>query len=277
MFKLANRSVMVRILLLSALLSLPLSAPFAQERKLVYENWYAETKKELTAHYTGKTVKLRMAIPSTRRGLEMTDGTLPADNPAQAQAQPGEEVTIRSFKVGVSNIELLLNKTGGKRPNRFFGWMKRPRINLRFSRELTAKDMTVENVNRWLSAAVDVAPLIALTAEKAAPNASPLLASVAAPPLKALPANDSQDVPTATVTGDLTPADPNLGELTIEASAGGARIYINNSYSGPAPKTVRLRAGVHTILVMANGFKAWEQQVFVPGGKASVVKVELQR
>ena len=137
MFKSANRSVMVRILLLSALLALPLSAPVAQERKLVYENWYAETKKELAAHYTGKTVKLRLAIPSTRRGLEVTDGTLPTENPAQAQAQPGEEVTIRSFKVGVSNIELLLNKTGGKRPNRFFGWMKRPRINLRFSRFLT--------------------------------------------------------------------------------------------------------------------------------------------
>lgn len=277
MFKSANRSMVVRVLLLSALLVLPLSAPVAQERKLVYENWYAETKKELAAHYTGKTVTLRLAIPSTRRGLEMTDGTLPTDNPAQAQAQPGEEVTIKSFKVGVSNIELLLNKTGGKRPNRFFGWMKRTRINLRFSRELTAKDMTVENINRWLSAAVDVAPLIALTAEKAGSNASPLLASVAAPPLKALPANDSQDVPTATVTGDLNPVTPNFGELTIEASTGGARVYIDNAYSGPAPKTVRLRAGIHSISVMADGFKAWEQRVFVPGGKASVVKVELQR
>ncbi|HMV47190.1 MAG TPA: PEGA domain-containing protein [Blastocatellia bacterium] len=274
MFKPANRIVMVVAILLSVLSASPLSA---QERKLVYENWYGETKKELTAHYTGKTVKLRMAIPYTRRGLEMTDGTFQSNDSAEPQAQPGDDVTIRSFKVGVSNIELVLNKTSGKRPNRFFGWMKPPRINLRFSRELTAKDMTVESINQWLAQAIDVAPLIAVTAEKSPNTASPLLASMATPMLKPLPPDAPQDLPTATVTGELAPANPNFGELTVEASAGGARIYIDGAYSGVAPRTVRLRTGVHAVLVMANSFTAWEQRLFVPGGKASMVKAELQR
>lgn len=274
MFKPANRIVMVVAILLSVLSALPLSA---QERKLVYENWYGETKKELTAHYTGKTVKLRLAIPYTRRGLEMTDGTFQSNDSAEPQAQPGDEMIISSFKVGVSNIELVLNKTSGKRPNRFFGWMKRPRINLRFSRELTAKDMTVENINQWLAPAIDVAPLIAVTAEISSKTASPLLASMSEQTLKPLPPGAPQGLPTATVTGELTPANPKFGELTVEASAGGARIYIDGAYSGVAPRTVRLRAGAHSVLVMTNGYAAWEQRLFIPGGKASMVKAELQR
>ena len=249
------------------------------ERRLVYENWYGETKRELSAHYTGKTVKLRMAIPNTRRGLELSDGEVQPSDFTQTQAQPGEEVTIKSFKVGASNIELLLNKNGGKPPNRFFGWMKmkRPRINLRFSRELTARDMTVENVNRWLAAALDVAPLTSTTAEQASNHAQPLIASVAEAAPKITATENPHGLPTALITGELTPASPDFAELTVESSNSQARIYIDSAYSGFAPRTIRLQAGVHSILVMANGFTAWEQQLFIPGGKASMVKADLQR
>jgi hypothetical protein len=277
MIKLTNRTAAFVAMLSLVLLASPSWGPSAQERRLVYENWYGETKKELSAHYTGKTVKLRMAIPNTRRGLELTDGEVQPNDFTQTQAQPGDEVTIKGVKVGANNIELLLNKTGGKRPNRLFGWMKRPRINLRFSRELTAKDMTVENVNRWLAAAIDVAPLTSLTAEQSANHPQPLIASVAETAPKSMPTDTSQSLPTASVTGDLTPASPNFGELTVESSTSQARIYIDNAYSGFAPRTVRLRAGVHSVLVMANGYTAWEQRLFIPGGKASVVKAELQR
>lgn len=277
MLKLINRRVTIVALLLLSLLALSSSGPSAQERKLVYEDWYGETKRELSVHYTGKTVKLRMAIPATRRGLEMTDGEFSQDDSAQAQAQPGDEVTIKSFKVGATNFELLLNKTGEKRPNRFFGWMKRTRINLRFSRELTAKDMTVENVNRLLAAAIDVAPLVPASADNSSGNTQSLIASVAETAPKTLPISNSQGLPSASVTGDLSPASPNFGELTVECATSQARVYIDNAYSGFAPRTVRLRAGVHSVLVMANGYAAWEQRLLIPGGKASLVKAELQR
>jgi hypothetical protein len=277
MIKLTNRTAAFVAMLSLVLLASPFWVPSAQERKLVYENWYGETKKELSAHYTGKTVKLRMAIPNTRRGLELTDGEVQPNDFTQTQAQPGDEMTIKGVKVGANNIELLLNKNGGKRPNRFFGWMKRPRINLRFSRELTAKDMTVENVNRWLAAAVDVTPLTPITAEQSSHQTQPLIASVADTAPKSAPKETSQSLLTASVTGDLTPASPNFGELTVESSMSQARVYIDNAYSGFAPKTVRLRAGVHSILVMANGYATWEQRLSIPGGKASVVRAELQR
>lgn len=277
MIKPINRIVTVMALLSLMLLASPSSGLSAQERNLVYEDWYGETKRELSAHYTGKTVKLRMAIPATRRGLEMTDGEFQQYDSAQTQAQPGDEVTIKSFKVGPTNIELLLNKNGAKRPNRFFGWMKRTRINLRFSRELTAKDMTVENVNRLLATAIDVAPLASAGTDNSSGNTQALIASVAETSPKSRPTNNSQGLPMASVTGELTPASPNFGELTVECATGQARIYIDNAYSGTAPKTVRLLAGIHSILVMANGYAAWEQRLFIPGGKASAVKAELQR
>jgi len=277
MIKPINRIVTVMALLSLVLLTSPSPGLSAQERKLAYEDWYGETKRELSAHYTGKTVTLRMAIPATRRGLEMTDGQFQQNDSAQAQAQPGDEVTIQSFRVGPTNIELLLNKNGTKRPNRFFGWMKRTRINLRFSRELTAKDMTVENVNRLLATAIDIAPLASASADHSSGNTQALIASVAEPAPKSLLVNHSQGVPMASITGELTPASPNFGELTVESSTAQARIYIDNAYSGTAPKTVRLRAGVHSILVMAKGYAAWEQRLLIPGGKSSVVKAELQR
>ena len=108
-------------------------------------------------HYTGKTIKLRMAIPATRRGLEMADGTVESQTATESSpplAQPGDELTIKSFKIRDTSIELLLNKTGQPRKNRFFSWPKQPRINLHFSRELSAKDMNIESINRWLAAAV---------------------------------------------------------------------------------------------------------------------------
>ncbi len=47
-----------------------------QERRLTYDDWYGDVKRVLSDHYTGKTVKLKLAIPATRRGLEMIDGSL---------------------------------------------------------------------------------------------------------------------------------------------------------------------------------------------------------
>ena len=62
-------------LLLAALLILLLAAPAsAQDKKLVDEDWYGDVKKALADHYTGKTVRLKLPIPATRRGPEMIDG-----------------------------------------------------------------------------------------------------------------------------------------------------------------------------------------------------------
>jgi hypothetical protein len=277
MNKLTSRTIAAAALLALAVLTWAVSA---QDRKPASDDWYGDVKRALADHYTGKTVRLRMAIPATRRGLELTDGSVEsqtAKDSAQPLAQAGDELTIRSFKIRDTSIELLFNKERQPRKSRFFSWPKQPRINLHFSRELSAKDMNVESINRWLAAAVDVSPLVPATAEQSANTTQASILPAAEVVAKPASANKFQSLPTATVTGELPNGPSTVGEVTIMGSTSQARIYIDNAYSGFAPRTVRLHAGVHSILVMANGYAAWEQRLVVPGGKASVVKADLRQ
>lgn len=273
--KLTNRTAIFVALCSLALL---VWVSLAQGKQADGEDWYGGVKKMLAGHYTGKTVKLRMAIPATRRGLEMSDGAFSrreqADS-AQALARPGDELTIKSFKVRDTSIEILLDRNGEQRKGSFFSRPKQPRINLRFSRELNGRDLTVENINRWLSPAIDLGAPAPAIAENPSNNTQASVAPEPAPRVATI--NNASNLPVATVVADLSPVNQNIGELTIECPAGQGRIYIDNAYSGFAPRTVRLRAGVHSILVMAAGYAAWEQQLIVPGGKSSIAKAELRR
>jgi hypothetical protein len=277
------------------LLATLISAPgFAQGRvRLVEEDWYGDVKKALTDHYTGKTVRLKLPIPATRRGLEMVDGAVRTEaskDAPQFAARIGEELTIKSFRVGDSDIEVLLNRNEPPRksriPNPFAVW-KQPRITLRFTHELSTKDLTIENLNRHLAAALDVAPLVPIGASIGETNSTSTQASTAPAsvnqPAETQPAQKDEPKPAAetlltpSVVADLPVVGPDVGELTVECSARGARVYIDGSYSGVTPRTLRLRAGVHTILVVSDGNVSWEQRLMVPGAKISAIRVELPK
>ncbi len=273
----SKRIIQISISIATLCLFLPVFSVSGQERRLTYEDWYGDVKKILADHYTGKTVKLKMAIPATRRGLELVDGSLDRATAApstETLAQSGDDVTIQSFIVRDTDIELLLNKNGEKPKGRFFP--KKPRIKLRFSRELTAKDMTIENINRWLSPAIDVTALgSAQQASVALPM--PVVKETPAPTVVKSSEEMSAGLPTPTIVSDLATSETEYAELTVECPGKYARIYIDDAYSGYAPRTIRLRAGVHSILVMADGYSAWEQRLFIPGGKASVLKAQPAR
>lgn len=285
MNNLTNRTltvIAILCLILPTMVSFGQSSQAGQKSNLTYEDWYGDTKKILADHYTGKTVKLRMPIPATRRGLEMFDGSFERGaeaTSAESLAQPGDDVTIKSFKLRDHDIELMLDKTGAKPKSGFFSRPKKPRINIRFSRELTAKDMTIETINRWLSATMDVTPLMPAGAENSATQASvaPSAESGPKPATAKTRTENPQGLPTPSIISDLAQGNTGFAELTIECTGKYARVYIDDAYSGFAPRTIRLRAGVHSILVMADGYKAWEQRLFIPGAKASVVKADLQR
>ncbi|MCI0664316.1 MAG: PEGA domain-containing protein [Acidobacteria bacterium] len=271
--------------LLAALIILPLAVPVSgQSRRLVDEDWYGDVKKILTDHYTGKSVRLKLPIPATRRGLEIVDGSLlreASNTPPQFSARAGDELTIKSFKVSDSSVEVLLDKNEPTRRNRLvslFAGPGLPRINLRFSHELSSKDLTIENLNRFLSLAVDVTKLASPVAENnstasAAPNQQTDIQQARNPELG--PAE--QSLPTPNIIADLPTTGPTVGELTIECSVRGARIYIDGSYSGVAPRTLRLRAGFHTILIVSDDYENWERRLYIPGAKISVVRAELQK
>lgn len=263
---------------LAALIMVALTATtFAQQARLPEEDWYGEVKRVLRGHYVGKSVRARLAIPATRRGLEILDGemrTSATQASSSGAAQPGEELIIRNLKVTDHSLELVFNKTLAPPARSWnpFATRKQPRLKLRFARELTGKDLTVENINRWLAAAVDVnalAPASAtLTAEVAPTSEKPAANTTAAAPHEPLPQavwiNESQNLPAL---------GAEVGELTIEAAEGQARIYIDDAYSGFAPRTVRLRAGLHTVSVLRAGQPILEQRLFVAGGKAFVLRV----
>jgi len=271
--------------LLAAFVILLLAVPVsAQNKKLVDEDWYGDVKKALADHYTGKTVRLKLPIPATRRGLEMVDGSVQREASRVVpplSARIGDELKIKSFRVGDSNVEVMLGKDEPppkKRLRNPFTGPKQSRINVRFSHELSSKDLTIENLNRFLSQAVDVTPL-----------ASPIVESNGASSAASNPQAESQlttnpelaageqPLPALSTVADLPAVGPGVGELTVECSVRGARVYIDGSYSGIAPRTLRLRTGFHTILVVSDRYKTWEQRLLIPGAKISVVRAELQK
>lgn len=249
---------------------------FGQERTMPEDEFYGDVKRILMSHYTGKTVRTKLPIPATRRGLEMVDGTLQnrADkSPPETAAAIGDELTIKSFRVTDSNIEVLLAKNEAapakKRvPNPFSVW-KQPRINIRFTRELNAKDLTIENINRMLAPAVDIAALTPPPEEK----------PPATEPTEKRVRNDAvaQTMPAPEASIDMPVLGPSVGELHIECAVKEARVYIDGSFSGTTPRTLRLRAGLHTILVIKDGFVPWEQRLYIPGAKSSVIRAELEK
>jgi hypothetical protein len=264
--------------------SLAAGVAVAQDRQFPSEDWYGDVKRVLMIHYTGKTVRTKLPIPATRRGLELVDGavrTVAEKDPPPLAAEMGEELTIKSFHVTDNNIEVLLARSEPppkkKVPNPFNAW-KQPRINLRFSRELAAKDLTIENINRALAPAVEVSTLT--PPPDPAPQTAIMQATTPAPAAKpaepSAPAKAETDAPMPQIVGDLA-ANPRVGELTVEVSTKQARVYIDGSYSGLAPRTVRLRAGLHTVLVVSEGYASWEQRMLIPGAKASILRVELRK
>jgi hypothetical protein len=157
-----------------------------------------------------------------------------------------------------------------------------PRVTLRFSREISTRDLNLQSINRLLAAAVDVTEL---TPKEAAPQPD-TAAQAGAPDATRPAANDAatlaeraaaaQGVARANITGDIVTPQPNVSELSVECSVAGARLYIDGAFSGSAPRTVRLLAGVHTVLIAAPGYESWEQRFFIPPGKAAAVRAQLR-
>ena len=88
------------ILPLVLFLCFTVSAQAQDGATLPEEEWYGDLKRTLVSHYTGKIVRLKMAIPATRRGLQIIDGMFhhnPALSSQTGAAQPGEELVIKNF------------------------------------------------------------------------------------------------------------------------------------------------------------------------------------
>lgn len=254
----ARGLICLTIIILSA------NMAYGQRRTLPEEDWYGDIKQGLRAFYLGKGVRVTMPVP--KGGLEILDGVVQRPSDARAPeyiAQPGDELKVKSLEFTDHEIEFTL---GGDEPppkRRFpnpFVFNRPPRVKIFFSREINAQDLTIENINRFLGLAVDVAALKP-PAEKVAPaeEAEPEPASV--PGLK--------------IIGTLT--DSSICELTVESTPPAARIYIDGSFSGNSPRTFRLSPGEHIILIIHDGYNSWERKLSLPEGKTAALIAELSR
>ena len=281
---------LLRVFLL--ILWLGVSSP-AQTKRLSDSQLDSYLKSMLTDYYSGKVVRAKVVIPATSQGLEIIDGRLnisPVPT-LQIAAQPGDALLIRQLKFKSKIIEVQFEgdepadeqrvpqAVRGYRGTKSSPSRSAPRITLRFSREITTRDLNIQSINRLLASAVETS---SLAPKAAGPLAAPTASAETHPqrpeaPKLAEQSARAQNIPTATIIGELAGASAEVGELTIECSAGRARVYLDGAYSGWTPRTIRVRAGVHSLLIVGEGYAMWEQAFFIPGGKASLVRAELKR
>lgn len=289
--------------LLGAPLAISAQSEQSERKRQVSERQLdSDLKMLLNDYYIGKPVRAKVVIPATERGIEVVDGQLKVHPLPQltAAVQPGEMVLIKELRFKNKEIEVRLSgehlsepvepampvpdlkpvgpvgsdasvpKTAliPKTPKSVKS-LPDPRVILRFSRDIETRDLNLQSINRLLAPAVEIA----------SPTAPPSVNTEAAP--RSLSASEraqqaaaAQGIAVAPVTGELVGAPPNVGELVIEFSVAGARLYIDGAYSGTTPRAMHLPMGVHTVLILAAGAGQFEQKFFLPAGKISTIKAE---
>jgi hypothetical protein len=123
------------------------------------------------------------------------------------------------------------------------------------------------------------------------PPARAVTGAIAASSPAASPSGTAQPLPSApvkaAVPGAAKPAGSgaarlapahgqNLGLLVIKSQTR-ARIYINGQFSGFAPRTIKLLAGEHTVVLSADGYQDWSQKVQVRGGQQASILADLNK
>jgi hypothetical protein len=228
------------------------------------------------------------------RSIEVTfDGGSDDENESEAEAPKasapalapvglfGSEASESLKKDGKATIPSATQLTGARlaaaasiRPAKA-SRKSEPRVTLRFSHEISTRDLNLQSINRLLAAAVDVTSLapkevVARPAAETPPAPRPTASMLAER------AANAQGISTAPITGSVVGTQQNVSELNIECSIKGTRLYIDSAFSGSTPHSVRLLMGVHTIFITAPGYESWEQKFFVPAGKAVTIRAELK-
>ena len=263
-------------------------------RTVTDKNIDADLKSLLNDYYSGKPVRSKVVIPANEQGLEILDGQLKARPLANLQAavQPGEMVLIRELRFKNKVIEVHFNNDSrnedleplsiqtvgafgseaSARPSVAATKLAErkkalpdPRLMLRFSREIGTQDLNLQSINRLLSSAIDVTNLNPNNAIKIPEPPAPT------PAPTPLPAGISA----AEITGDLANGRTGIGEVTIECNVPGARLYLDDAYSGTAPRTVQIIGGIHTVSIVAPGYESFEKKYFLTSGKISIIKADL--
>lgn len=272
------------------LVSSPAAQPNSQNRQSSVKQLDSDLKSLLADYYTGKPVRARVSIPLSDSGLELVDGQIKNHLPANSSVSAGELMAIKEMRFRDRSIEFIFSYEPPEPdipapagPVGSFGADARktpppvrkaelhrtdPRITLRYNHSISTEDLNLPSINRILSAVVEVSAL----------NPQSAFSRLEAAQQKAATAqNDPKNaqVPGAPVIGSLTGARENIAEVQIESPVPGARVYIDGGYSGPLPRTIQLIAGPHTFLIIAPGYRQWEQRYLLAPSRISSIKPDL--
>jgi hypothetical protein len=97
---------------------------------------------------------------------------------------------------------------------------------------------------------------------------------------KAIDVPDPKAVPAApsiTRPADATPASKEEGKIVLTSVPDGADVYVDESFVGNAPATLKLPAGKHTVKVSQSGYAVWTKNVSVFSGSEVNMKATLEK
>ena len=80
---------------------------------------------------------------------------------------------------------------------------------------------------------------------------------------------------TAAVPSVASPAAPEL--LMVASNPAGAEIYLNESFVGNTPATIKLKAGKHTVVLRLAGYKDWSREIVAEGGTEAHFSATLEK
>jgi hypothetical protein len=96
--------------------------------------------------------------------------------------------------------------------------------------------------------------------------------AVVVPDPKAVPA-----APSITKSADATPASKEEGKIVLTSVPDGVDVYVDDSFVGNAPATLKLPAGKHTVRVSQSGYAAWTKEISVFAGSEVNMKATLEK
>lgn len=107
---------------------------------------------------------------------------------------------------------------------------------------------------------------------KQAAAIKPTEKAIAVPDAKGVPAT-----PSITKSADAAPASKEEGRILLTSVPDGADVYVDDSFVGNAPATLKLPAGKHTVKVSQSGYAAWTKEISVFAGSEVNMKATLEK
>ena len=78
-------------------------------------------------------------------------------------------------------------------------------------------------------------------------------------------------------TAPSKPPRARAGEVEVSSSASGSVVFVDGRRIGPAPQTIGLEAGAHSVRVEKEGFQLFEREVQVVPGRTLQLEARLER